>query len=180
MSSFDPEWLSFEEANPIIVPGTLKNLHPMTAKISLVGFGDQPRPVGGRENSWRLNAFKIAVSDASIERATRIVDALAKACDTRGFKWGNTQHESIGLSVVVDGECIALALSERMARSPYRPTKQEVARQRRGEYVYRLPFALFQRTAGDDHRVGNLPPHLARRCRASAGVETPSGGGTPA
>lgn len=136
MNSFDPEWLSFEEANPIIVPNTLDDLHPMTAKISVAGGGDQPRPVSGLERSWKLNAFKIAVSDESIGRALRIVDALAKACETRGFKWVNTPHESTGLSVVVDGERIALSLSERMARLPYRPTKQEVARQRRGENVY--------------------------------------------
>jgi len=131
-------WEAYEAANPIVVADELIDPHPMTrdTAVSLDVGWQLPWDKRGAVRCWGPNTFSIRVHPASFDRALRIIDALTKACETRGFQF--RYHENIpytGVCVVVDDEEIPLALNERMARMPYRPTKQELKRQQRGEYM---------------------------------------------
>ncbi|MCC6915643.1 MAG: hypothetical protein IT566_18240 [Rhodospirillaceae bacterium] len=65
----------------------------------------------------------VSVGSASIDRAVRIIDALAGAAELRGYHF--EEHKD-GIRIVVDGVPIAWRLHEIKDKAPYVPTKREL------------------------------------------------------
>ena len=122
---------------PVIVAERLTRPHTGTdaAREALKRTPD----LYGAAHSNVTDAFLIRVHPASIPRALRLVDAIAKACEARGFELrrGQDGHHYEGqLRVVVDVFSFSLSLNERMRQEPYRATPADIAKRGRGEYVY--------------------------------------------
>lgn len=122
---------------PVIVSDRLTRPHAATdaAREALKRRPDQY----GATHSIVADSFLIRVHPSSIPRALRIVDALAKACEARGFELrrGREDHRYEGqLRVVVDGFDAGLSLAERMRQEAYKLSEAEIATRKRGGYVY--------------------------------------------
>lgn len=85
------------------------------------------------------DAFLVRIHPDSKDRALRIADAFAKACEKRGFEFQPGREGSRWqgqLRVVVDGMDFAFSIEERMRREPYRMTAAEQAKKDRGGFVW--------------------------------------------
>jgi hypothetical protein len=79
------------------------------------------------------------IHPGSTGRLLRIVDALIKGFERRGFELRPGKRDAriaSGLQIIVDEEFFALAIEERMRRETHKPTAEELSRKRRGLYVY--------------------------------------------
>ncbi|MEJ7928231.1 hypothetical protein WG908_15900 [Sphingobium sp. AN641] len=139
MKVFDPAWVAFEDANPILVPNGLYDPHPAIAVAAdvLQQRARLPADIYGAVHCWAPNTFHIRVHPSSIDRALRILDAFAKACLTRSFQLRPADRHlpDSGLCVCIDGHVYPITLNERMARRRYKPTKQEQSKLERGRLV---------------------------------------------
>lgn len=112
--SVDPALVTYEEMHPITVSSELTDPHYVTREAANWLRNGRERDFTGAVSCWGTGTFYIQVHPDTVERVLRIVDALAKAFDTRGFElrypWDGRQQA--GLAVRVDGELIELALDE--------------------------------------------------------------------
>lgn len=122
---------------PIAVPARLSRPHPATS-IVIEKLKDTPDSYGAVHCAVP-EAPLVRVSPASAARAARLIEALLRAFEARGFtlKDGDPRsHYDTNLNVVVDGFAFQVSLSERMRQIPYEMTPDEKQRQRRGHFVY--------------------------------------------
>lgn len=115
--------------NRIEVPGRLTWPHPLVEKAKLIlaniaSSGDHD----GTITSWRDECLDIRVSQQSLGRALRIMDALLKALESRGFKvdishrtYGNNEHIT---TVSVLGVIHEVGLKETLNQVKYEPPKE--------------------------------------------------------
>jgi hypothetical protein len=125
-------------AKPIRVPDTLERPHAATRALQAALKGMKPDKYGAI-HSTVADAFLVRLHPDSKDRVLRIADAFVKACDGRGFELrrGNDGSRYAGqLRVVVEGEDFEFSIDERMRQEPYQMTAEEVARRKRGGYVY--------------------------------------------
>lgn len=126
-----------DNSPPVIVPEALHRPHGAT--IALREALRREPDSQGAVHSFVPEAFACRVSKASVSRVLRIADALAKACEARGFTLiSGRKGERIGgqLRVVVDGFPYDVSFNERMRQEAYRLTPAELERRKRGQYVY--------------------------------------------
>jgi hypothetical protein len=138
VSTIDPVFAAYEATHPIVVPDELSRPHAATKAMSR-DFKGQKADDYGAIRSKGTDTFQVRIHPASTERALRLVDTLAKAFHERGFEFCEGKagsRYSAHLSVRIDGGSFSPSIDERMRRVPYRMTEAELARQRKGQYVY--------------------------------------------
>ena len=138
MSSVDTTFIEYEAARPIIVADELRRPEPDT-KAVLRDFQGQKPDDYGAIRSKKSDTFQVRIHPSAKDRVLRLVDALVKACRDRGFAFaeGKSGQRYWGhLSIVIDGVSLFPVFEERMRRTSYRMTDDELARKRKGQYVY--------------------------------------------
>ena len=138
MPNSEAAWIEYEKAHPIVVSDRLTKPHPMT-EAARARLGDPHTPV---HEDWGVvycvsaDTIWTRVHHSNIDRALRIIDALAKACDQRGFQCAD-QHNYLNTAMIkIGSNTFALTLNERMSRRAYKPTAREVAERKRDRYSH--------------------------------------------
>jgi hypothetical protein len=82
------------------------------------------------------NVSHISVSDAALPRSLRILSGVLRVLEEQSFtiKWG-TDGES-KLCILAFDEELGLTISEKIDAVPHTLTEQELARQKRGQWIY--------------------------------------------
>jgi len=78
----------------------------------------------------------IRVTRASIDRACRIMDALLKALNARGYRVTVGEEDKVNTIVMVDGEALEIGIDEKIRRTNHVLTRTEEARYGRS---FRIP-----------------------------------------
>jgi hypothetical protein len=81
-------------------------------------------------------ASHISVSEAALPRALRILSGLLRVLGERNFTIRWPKEEGSKLCVLALEEELSLAISEKVDALPHTLTEQEVARQKRGQWIY--------------------------------------------
>lgn len=147
---FDPELgrLAEHEASgndPIVVAESLRSPHPLVARTrdglvaSSKDKGYQREPVLHPQSVNDLCCLDVRVGPLNISRAMRIMDALIKAMETRGYKISvpNEQYHR-GTLVEAMGRNFQTRLREHTKRRAHEPTekeRQEIAKYPHSHFV---------------------------------------------
>lgn len=137
----DPEHLvarrEFEAKpeNRILVSETLDDSHPLVAATERAFRRPKTRDARALPTTER-RALDIAVSEASLPRALRIMDALLKALDARGIPVQIEPDEKRHSYVTLQGEKLAIRLVENTSRTEREPTEEERRYKKQHGYVY--------------------------------------------
>lgn len=132
---------SDEEQAPepaIEVPETLDRPHPITRALRDELKRSRTDDYGAI-HSIGPDGFAVRIHPSSTDRALRIVDAFVKGCTARGFGFAAGKNGArIGgqMRVVVNGEEMEFTLEEKMRRETHKLTDEEIARRKRGHFVY--------------------------------------------
>jgi len=125
--------------NQVIVPAELIDPHPLVAKTakSLQSAGANEYGIA-RPRAKRC--LDIRVGKGSIDRVSRIMDALVKALDERDIRLVLEDNDETPASLMVDDETIGFSLEEKSKREKYQPTPAEQKKLDEDPYYrYRLP-----------------------------------------
>jgi hypothetical protein len=106
------------------VPDTLEDPHPLVA-MTKKAFRNAHTWNGIMRPPATSKHLHIASSKESLDRALRIMDALVKALEKRGFKVTPSCEPDFKTEVVVKGEKLAFALRETTRRTDRVLTKEE-------------------------------------------------------
>jgi hypothetical protein len=126
----DPEHLvarrEFESRpeNRIVVPETLEMPHPLVAATERA-FRKPKRRNPGNQPMTERRALAISVSEASLPRALRIMDALVKALDVRGMPLRIEPDGKRRTCLTLQGQVLAIRLVESTSRTERDPTEKE-------------------------------------------------------
>lgn len=107
---------------PITVPATLSNPH------RIVGAwlqDDREKRRESRYDPWRRNLYKAIDATDLDKRRLRILSALFKALEARGYKLIVDQYSRRGVEVVLGDEKVDLQLSERIQQIRRKLTEEE-------------------------------------------------------
>jgi len=129
--------------NLVVVSEELIDPHPLverTAK-SLCGAGANDY---GIVRPRAKRCLDVRIGKESIDRASRIMDALIKALDDRDIELVFDDEDRQSARMVVDGEILGLSLEEKTRRERYQPTLAEQKELEKNPYYrYRLPDDKF-------------------------------------
>jgi hypothetical protein len=129
--------------NQVVVPEELVDPNPLverTAK-SLHGAGANDY---GIVRPRAKRCLDVRVGKESIDRASRIMDALIKALDDRDIELVFDDEDRQTARMVVDGETLGFSLDEKAYRERYQPTRTEQKELEKNPYDrYRLPDDKF-------------------------------------
>lgn len=78
----------------------------------------------------------ISVSEAALPRALRILSGLLRVLEEHNFTIRWPKEDGSNLCVIALEEELSLAISEKVDAVPHTLTEQEVARQKRGQWIY--------------------------------------------
>jgi hypothetical protein len=137
----DPEHLvarrTFEARpeNRIVVSETLDMPHSLVVATERALRRPRRANHGAPARPERL-ALDVSVSEASLPRALRIMDALAKALEARGIPLGIESEGKRRSRVIVQGQELALRLVETNLRTERKPTDDERRDMKKYGYVY--------------------------------------------
>jgi hypothetical protein len=138
----DPEHLvarrEFEAQpeNRIVVPETLDMPHPLVAATERAFRQPKHRDLRNPPTTDR-RALDISVSEASLPRALRIMDALVKALDARGMPLRVIESERKRRScVTLQGQDLAVRIVENTLRTEREPTEKERRDKEKYGHVY--------------------------------------------
>lgn len=126
----DPEHLvarrQFETqpGNQIVVSETLDMPHPLVAATERVFRKPKQRDLRNLPTTER-RALDISVSEASLPRALRIMDALVKALDARGMPLRIEPDGKQRTCLTLQGQVLAIRLVENTSRTEREPTEKE-------------------------------------------------------
>ena len=125
--------------NLITVSSSLESPHPLVTRTSksLQSAKADERGVCKPKTKGCLD---IRVAPDSFDRALRIMDALVKAIEKRGFKLCQNSKIDGGVSVGVNGEMLSFILDERVMRNDHllnEEEKKKIAKDR--WYLHSLP-----------------------------------------
>ena len=126
----DPEHLvtrrEFEARpeNRIVVAETLDKPHALIAATERAFRKPKHRNLGNQPMTEQ-RALAISVSEASLPRALRIMDALVKALDARGMPLRIEPDEKRRTCLTVQGQVLAIRLVENTSRTEREPTEKE-------------------------------------------------------
>jgi|WetSurMetagenome_2_1015567.scaffolds.fasta_scaffold65369_1 hypothetical protein len=124
-------------ALPIRVAKTLHNPHPLVAKTENVLMKAKPDEYGVLR-PWRQEYLNLRVSPALLKRGLRILDALIKGIEARGFSIKTTTPYKLpDTRLVIFGETVGFSLVERIRRKNHIPTQKEIEEQKR--YTWSTP-----------------------------------------
>jgi hypothetical protein len=126
-----------DTANQIVVADQLTNPHELierTAKSLSTAAADER----GIAQPKAKRCLDVAVSKGTLDRAMRIMDALVKALEARGFPVSVTDDEAKGRATVVTvlGEPLKIGLSEKTDCKKRPPTAEQLARQAKYSWAY--------------------------------------------
>ena len=127
--------------NQITVPEELTDPHPLVQKTakSLRGAGANDY---GLVKPRARHCLDVRIGKQSIERASRILDALVTALEERDIALVFDEEEDQTARMLVDGETIVISLEEKVRRERYQPTPAEQKRLE-DDFWYRLPKDKF-------------------------------------
>jgi hypothetical protein len=122
---------------PVVVPMERPaNLHKvalMTARSLKAGRADYI----GMTTAVLPGGIAVSVGSGSFDRVVRIVDAVARAAEVRGYRF--EEHKE-GIRIVVDDVPIAWRIHETKAKTPHTPTERDLkAEAKREEDRKRYP-----------------------------------------
>jgi hypothetical protein len=117
-----------DEKQRVHVSERLTPPHPLVRMTTEVFRGRQANQYGILVRPWKEKCLDLHVSRGSLPRALRIMDALIKALEARGFGVSVTEGERTGTWVELLGERLAIALEEKTTRKDHVLTKEEVER----------------------------------------------------
>ena len=126
----DPEHLvarrKFEvkPENRIVVAETLDRPHALVAATERAFRKPKRRNLGDQPITERP-ALAISVSEASLPRALRIMDALIKALEARGMPLRIKPDDKRRTCLTLQGQVIAIRLAENISRTEREPTEKE-------------------------------------------------------
>ncbi|MGA2440746.1 MAG: hypothetical protein ABSH08_07295 [Tepidisphaeraceae bacterium] len=147
-----------DAANQIVVADQLAEPHALIERThkSLNSAAADER---GIVRPKAKQCLDVAVSKANVDRAMRIMDALVKALEARGFPVSVADSEGSRATIVrVLDESLKIGLSEKVDRKERPPTPKQL------EEKARLGFS-WERTVYDYHPTGNLTLSiLSGRC----------------
>jgi hypothetical protein len=137
----DPEYLvarrEFEAQpqNRIVVPETLDRPHALVATTERALRKPKSRNPGDQPITERP-ALAISVSEASLPRALRIMDALIKALEARGMPLRIEPDDKRRTCLTLQGQVIAIRLVENTSRAEREPTEKERQEIKKRGYTY--------------------------------------------
>jgi hypothetical protein len=129
--------------NQVVVLEELVEPHPLVEKTtkSLRGAGANDY---GIVRPRAKHCLDVRVGKESIDRASRIMDALIKALDDRDIELMFDDEDRQTARIVVDGETLGFSLEEKTHRERYQPTRAEQKELEKNPYYrYRLPDDTF-------------------------------------
>jgi hypothetical protein len=104
-------------------------LHPMAA-LTLKALRKSKPDQSGPVTVWGPEQFNVSVAPDNAERAARVLDAIARATDERGYAIERTENS---VSLRIDGELFGFGLHEKIDRQPHKRTPEEIAREERSK-----------------------------------------------
>lgn len=129
--------------NQITVLEDLTDPHPLVLKTakSLRGAGANDH---GLVKPRARRCLDVHIGKQSIERASRILDALVRALEERDIALVFDEEERQSARMAVDGETIGFSLEEKVRRERYQPAPAEQKKLEKDSwYRYRLPDDKF-------------------------------------
>lgn len=121
-----------DDVNEIRVADRLARPHPLVRAAAEALKGQSADTFGRLHRPRLVKCLDIRVSRTALSRALRIMDALLKAAEARGFKVGVADGEWGSTFIQVLGETVDLLLEEKTARKDHVLTKDE--RDRKAKY----------------------------------------------
>lgn len=114
---------------PIRVQSELTSPHPLVAKTQKAL--KTLKPFDGRLHPPTGTALDVGVSPAQMDRVLRILDALIKACEQKGWRWevGNE-----GTLIHCDGEQIRIRVWETLSKQTIPPAPRKASGRQVSEY----------------------------------------------
>jgi hypothetical protein len=129
--------------NQITVPEELTDPHPVVLKTAKSLRGASANDHGLVKPRAR-RCLDVHIGKQSIERASRILDALVRAMEERDIALVFDEEEGQSARLVVDGEMIGFSLEEKVRRERYQPTGAEQKKLEKDSwYRYQLPDDKF-------------------------------------
>jgi hypothetical protein len=118
----DPEVIAQIEregqpANSITVAETLHGAHPLVRYTRQVLEKDKPDDYGMLSWSWNQRCMNVRVSKMALHRALRIMDALLKALEARGYSAEVSKDGPVATHILIGAEKVKVRLSEKANRS---------------------------------------------------------------
>jgi hypothetical protein len=110
MLHHEPKWIDYEKAHPIIVPPDLEQAHPITRMTAAANGWQLPEPFDPKQLA-RHHGVTVDIRHVDPFRVLRLIDALLKAFEARGFVLRH-EHADAGITVSVDGESFELMVSD--------------------------------------------------------------------
>ena len=111
----------------IPVPASLLDPHRLTARSHAALEKGKPDERGIIMSRNKI-CLDIRVTRASIDRACRIMDALLKALNARGYRVTVGEKDKVKTVVLVDGEALEIGIDEKIRRTNHVLTRAEEAR----------------------------------------------------
>ena len=121
--------------NRIVVAETLDRPHALVAATERA-FRKPKRRNPGDQPIAERPALAISVSEASLPRALRIMDALVKSLDARGMPLRIELDDKRRTCLSLQGQVIAIRLVENTARTEREPTEKERQEIKKHGYTY--------------------------------------------
>lgn len=141
--------------NLIVVSPTLSSPHPLVAQtrkwLHRAKPDDRGLLYGGEQG-----CLAISVGRPSLDRALRILDALIKALEARGYAVATETGDQRPTTVTVLGIPLEIELREQVSRVPHQLTPAEKAEQKRNVWLYLPKY--------DHHLSGQLTFSIKTWC----------------
>ncbi len=146
--------LKGETPEKIPVPTVVEEPHRLIQKTQVAlekGKADEKGIVQPRNKI----CLDIAVTRDQVERACRVMDALVKALEARGYPVTVAGDPKAKTTVNIDGESFEFGIDEKISRSDHLPTKEERARY--GKSYWMMPKYDYEPTGLLCLRIRNAP-----------------------
>jgi hypothetical protein len=114
-----------EEKNQIHVAARLGRAHALVHQAGEVLRAQKPDERGILRPPWRERCLDMRVSRASLPRALRIMDALLKAVERRGFHIATSEGERVATHIEGLGEKVEIDREERSTRQEHVLSNEE-------------------------------------------------------
>jgi len=125
---------TIRKAEAILCPDTLIDPHRLTKK-TLASFNKAKTDERGILLSRNKIHLDVRVTQASLDRACLIMDAMLKALESRGLKVRTSGERPLKTIVEVDGENIEISLDEKIRRIDYKPAEDDRKKYRGHEWM---------------------------------------------
>lgn len=112
-------------ANIISVAETLHGAHPLVRQTRQVMEKNKPDDYGMLGWSWDRRCMNVRVSKTELRRALRIVDALLKALEVRGYSAEVSMEGPVATHILIGAEKVKVRLSEKAHRGERELTAEE-------------------------------------------------------